>query len=204
MARKPQQQQQQQPSRNSRRRATLVLWVSVAMVVLLIFSLPTVIVFIFGMLPSFAAYIIDRSKEKYATFCVASMNFCGVFPYLMDLWLGTHSIYEATNIMADVFALMIMFGSAAIGWIIYSSMPPVISSFISVIAQQRVNALRAQQRKLIEEWGEAVARLPEASQGAEKPPPKKAPVSPPPEEEEPQVVDVDEIPGMESEDKPDE
>lgn len=196
MAKKPQ--QQQQPSGYSRRRASLVLWASIAMVILLWFSLPTVIVFIFGMLPSFAAYVIDRSKEKYATFCVASMNFCGVFPFLMDLWLGTHSIYEATNIMADVFALVVMFGSAAIGWVIYSSMPPVISSFISVIAQQRVNSLRTQQRKLIEEWGEAVARPPERQQEDRKPPPKQRPISAPSEEDESQVVDVDEIPGMES------
>jgi len=141
----------------NRRRASTVLWVSIVAMGLLIFSLPTVIVFIFGMVPSMAAYVVDRTKEKYATFCVASMNFCGVFPYLLDLWFNTHTIYAATNILADVFALVIMLGAAASGWIIYTTVPPVISSFLSVIAQQRVNALRSEQKKLIEEWGQAVA-----------------------------------------------
>lgn len=153
----------------------MILWVSIAAMVLLIFSLPTVIVFIFGMLPSFAAYVVDQTKEKYATFCVAGVNFCGVFPFLMDLWFGNHTIYEATNIMADVFALFIMFGSAAVGWAIFSGMPPIISSFISVIAQQRVNTLRAQQKILIEEWGEAVTRSGEGK--VEKKPAPSAPES---------------------------
>lgn len=158
MATAPQNTQMAHAPAPNRRRATMVLWVSVVMVGFLIFALPTVIVFTFGMLPSFAAYVVDRTKEKYAMFCVASMNFCGVFPYLMDLWFDSHSIYAATNIMSDVFALFVMFGSAALGWTIYSIVPPVISSFLSVIAQQRVSALRAQQKKLIEEWGEAVAK----------------------------------------------
>jgi len=127
------------------------------MVGLLIFALPTVFLFFFGMLPTFVAYIVDRAREKYATFCVASMNFCGVYPYLMELWVESHTIIAATNIMADVFALVIIYGAAAFGWVIYTSVPPVVSSFLSVMAQQRVNTLRAQQRKLIEEWGEAVA-----------------------------------------------
>jgi hypothetical protein len=140
-----------------RRRASTVLWVSIVVMGLLIFSLPTVIVFVFGMIPSMVAYVVDRTKEKYATFCVASMNFCGVFPYLMDLWFDTHTMYAAMNILADVFALAIMLSAAASGWIIYRTVPPVIFSFLSVIAQQRVNALRSEQRKLIEEWGQKVS-----------------------------------------------
>lgn len=157
MAQAPQKRQVQRAPVNPRKKATIVLWVSVSMVGLLIFALPTVFLVFFGMLPTFVAYIIDRTKEKYATFCVASMNFCGLFPYLMDLWLESHTILAATNIMADVFALFIIYGAAALGWVIFTSVPPVVSSFLSVLAQQRVNALRAQQRKLIEEWGEAVA-----------------------------------------------
>lgn len=158
----------------SRNRATMILWASIGAMALLIFSLPTVIVLAFGMLPSIAAYVIDQTRERYATFCVASINFCGVFPYLMDLWFGNHTLYEATNIMADVFALFIMFGAAAIGWAIFLGMPPIISSFLSVIAQQRVNTLRSQQKTLIEEWGEAVTRTGEAK--AES---KPSPASPP-------------------------
>ena len=157
-----------QPSsaNQNRRRATIVLWVSVVMVGFLIFSLPTVIVFFFGMLPTFGAFVADRSKEKYAMLCVGSLNFCGIFPYLMDLWFDSHTIYAATLIMADVFSLVVMFGAAALGWVMYTVVPPVISSFLSVIAQQRVTALRTQQRTLIQEWGEGVALQVSAEQPA--------------------------------------
>ncbi len=152
-----QQPQLTHPPEQSRKTPTRVLWVSIIVVGLLIFLLPTMIVFGFGMIPSLAAYIVDRSEEKYATFCVSSMNFCGVFPYLLELWLNTHTIYAATTILANVFALVVMLGAAAGGWLIYTTVPPFISSFLSVIAQQRVNALRSTQKSLIEEWGQAVA-----------------------------------------------
>ncbi len=180
MAMTPQNTQMAHTPASNRRRTTMVMWVSIIVVGFLIFALPTVIVFSFGMLPSLAAYVADRSKEKYAMFCVASMNFCGVFPYLMDLWFDGHTIYAATNIMADVFALVVMFGSATVGWIIYSVVPPVISSFLSVIAQQRVSALRTQQKKLIEEWGEAVANQASPSSIAAATAAQSTPVDHPP------------------------
>ena len=142
---------------NVQKRTTIVLWVSSGMVALLVFALPTVFLFFFGMLPTFVAYIVDRNKDKYATFCVASMNFCGVFPYLMDLWINGHTITAATNIMTDVFALVIIYGAAACGWVIYSSLPPIVSSLLGAIEQRRIAALRGQQRKLILEWGVPVS-----------------------------------------------
>lgn len=135
----------------------IVLWSSILAAVLAWFIKATVIMLICGMLPTFVAFIIDRDRERYATFCVASMNFCGVFPYLLDLWLGDHTIVAAVNSLTNVFTLFVVFGAAAFGWIMFSSVPPVISSFLSVIAQRRVTILRADQRKLIDEWGEAVA-----------------------------------------------
>lgn len=155
MAEQPNQQQPQPGP--SKRKVTIVLWVSVCLVGVVILAWPTVMLFFFGMLPTIVAYLVDRTQEKYATFCVASMNFCGVFPYMMELWMEGHTTFIATEILADVFSLVIIYGAAAFGWVIFTSVPPVVASFLSVIAQQRVSTLRLLQRKLIEEWGEAVA-----------------------------------------------
>lgn len=142
----------------SKSRAMMVIWVSVAVGGLLIISLPTVMVFFFGMLPTIVAWIVDRSKEKYATFCVMGMNLSGVFPSLLDLWSGSHTIAGASEILTDVFSLVVMYGSASFGWMLYTAMPPMVASVLNVMAQRKVSLLRAQQRKLIEEWGEAVSR----------------------------------------------
>ena len=145
------------PEQIRARRNSIIISASVAAVAIAIFAAPTVITIIFGMLPTFVAFVIDREKGHYATYCVASFNFCGVFPYMLDLWLNEHTIIAAFDNLTDVFALIVILGAAGCGWVIYSSVPAVISSFLLVIAQRRVSNLRSIQRKLIDEWGETVA-----------------------------------------------
>lgn len=134
------------------------LWLFVLIVGLIWISLPTVLMIVVGMPPTFVAWIIDRSHQKSATYCVAGMNFCGLFPYMMDLWTGMHSLKAASTIVTDVFALLVIYGAAAFGWVIYITIPPVVSTFLTVMSQRRVAQLRALQRQIIEEWGESVAR----------------------------------------------
>lgn len=134
----------------------LTLWLSAGFVILIIMSLPTVLLIFFGMLPTIVSAIIDRTPKKNATFCIGGISICGVFPFMMDLWLGDNSMEGAMRILTDVFSLVVMYGAAAFGWMIFQSMPPVVSTFVTVIAQSRVSSLRSVQRQLIEEWGEDV------------------------------------------------
>jgi len=123
---------------------------------LLIVALPTVMLVAFGMLPGLVAMIIDRTEERSATFCVGGLNFCGVFPYLMDLWFGDHSLGQAIGQLTDVFALAVMYGGACMGWMLYLSLPPVIASFIQVMSERRLQQLRKTQRDILDEWGDEV------------------------------------------------
>lgn len=140
----------------SRNRGNLLLWSGIILVGLVAASLPTVMLVGIGMLPTFVAWICDRSEEKFATFCVGGLNFSGVFPYVMELWSGTHSIEAATGIMTNVFSLLVMFGSAGLGWMLFAAVPPVIATFLKVLSERKLTVLRTQQRKLVEEWGEEV------------------------------------------------
>ncbi len=135
----------------------LTLWLSIGFVVLIILSLPSVVLIFFGMLPTTVAFIIDRSKQHNAAYCVGGINFCGVFPYMMDLWSGDNSMDMSGRILTDVFSLVIMYGAAGFGWMIYISLPPVIAAFLSVMAQHKLSTLRTTQRQLIKEWGEDVS-----------------------------------------------
>lgn len=146
------------PQTPRQRKATATLWAGLIAVFLIAILLPTVMILFFGMMPTIVALIIDRTQQKYASICVGAMNFCGVFPYLMKIWTGTHSINAAADILTNVFALVVMYGTAGFGWMIFSGVPPVIHAFLAVVDQRRVATLRASQRKIIEEWGEAVAR----------------------------------------------
>lgn len=149
---------EQMASRRQRGRSNLT-WILVTLTFLLVIAAPTMIVLFFGMLPTLVAYIIDRSDQKSATFCVGSINFIGVFPYIMDLWIKHNGIDAALNNVTDLFAMLIMYSSAAFGWLLFMAMPTVVASFVTVIQQRKVAQLRAQQKELIEEWGAEVAAL---------------------------------------------
>ncbi len=136
---------------------TKILWTSGVLTLLAIISFPTLIIFIVGMLPTGVARICDRTVQKYATLCVGGLNICGVFPYIIELWVDNHSVAAAMNIISDLFALLVMYSSASIGWLMFIAVPPVVSTFLDVLAQRRVNSLRSKQHNISEEWGADVA-----------------------------------------------
>lgn len=134
----------------------VIIWGLIIIALLLVVALPTVLFLAFGLLPAMVALIIDRTEEKSATFCVGGLNFCGVFPYIFELWIGDNSLEQASQMLTDVFVLAVMYGGACMGWMLYLSLPPVISSFIQVMSQRRLQQLRKTQRDIVEEWGEEV------------------------------------------------
>jgi len=119
-------------------------------------SMPSIIFIAGGMIPTFVAWVCDRSKEKYTTFCVGALNLSGVFPYLLSLWTENHSVQAVMDIFGDVFSLSVIYGSAGLGWALFLSLPPVVAAFINVMAQTRLKTLANEQKTLLEDWGPQV------------------------------------------------
>ena len=134
------------------------MWTAGIFVALAIFSLSSVVLLGFAMLPTVVACIVDRTPQKNATFCVGGMNLSGTFASLMDLWTGAHDVNHALAILGDVFALAIIYGAAAFGWLLYMLIPPVVTTFLSMMAKHRVGQLRTLQSQLRDEWGDVLAR----------------------------------------------
>lgn len=135
---------------------TKIMWVVMVFLLFVFFALPTVLLVFIGLMPTIAAFLIDRSKDKYSAISVASMNFSGIFPYIIDLWAGNNSIAGVFEILT-VFALMAIYGAAGIGTLMFILIPPAVVSFLEILAKHRIVQLRAEQKILIEEWGEEVA-----------------------------------------------
>lgn len=148
------------------------LWISVAVGLFMILSLPAFIIILLGMMPTGVAYVIDRTKEKYAAFCVGSANFCGVFPFVLEVWAGDHTPAQAFQILANVFKLFIMYGAASFGWLLYAMIPPIVSAILVMVAERRVAELHTIQEALINEWGPDVS-TPQTAPKAEAPRPRK-------------------------------
>lgn len=123
-------------------------------------SIPSLLIVCLGMLPTLGAALMERGPHRYAWLSVGAMNFAGVSPYLLDLWFKGHTMERALTSLADVFAWLVILGSAAFGWLLYLSMPPVVGAFLQVAAQRRIATLRSNQRKLVEQWGPDVVGAP--------------------------------------------
>ena len=123
----------------------------------LLTSLPTIIVALIGLLPTGVAFIIDRTEGKQNTQAVGWLNFAGIWPYLWILWTGEHTISRAMQLLSDVFAWLVMYGAASFGWAIFILLPPIIVQVLDLLAEKRVETLRENQKKIIEEWGKEVA-----------------------------------------------
>lgn len=122
------------------------------------FSLPTVTLLFFTMLPTLAAWASEKGSNKYAWLCVGGLNFAGVIKFLFDLWFGVHTLDEAFNLLSEASVLLWSYGASGIGWLMYLSMPPMVSSWLSFTTDRRVAALKAAQKRLVEEWGDEVAK----------------------------------------------
>lgn len=126
---------------------------------MLFLMLPTVVFLFLSMLPTLVALIIDTSskaKFKYKWLCIGGLNFAGALPFLFKLWFGDNSLDGAVNLFLGHVSFIVIYLAAAIGWVFYRCIPPVVLSFLEMNDQRRVVHLRELQTKLIAKWGEEV------------------------------------------------
>lgn len=140
------------------RRASRLAWVLAFMALPAgVVALPSAILLVIGLTPTLVALLIDREPEKYAAATVGSLNFCGVMPALITLWQTGHTLGNALSLLGKPFLLLPMFALAALGWLIYFAVPPVVMFVMTLQARRELKRLRDRQEKLIEDWGDAVA-----------------------------------------------
>lgn len=145
------------PSRGPSNLSLNILIVAAGLV-MVAFFMPTLLLLAFAMLPTFVAIVVDRGPKRYGGVTVGGLNFAGLAPYLMDLWGGANDVPHALTILSDVFALMVIFGAASFGWLLYTATPGLVGAFIGMTSTRRIAALRTRQQELLREWGPEVAQ----------------------------------------------
>jgi hypothetical protein len=133
-----------------------MLGFGVVTVALFVVAAPALILLFVGMAPTAVAILIDRDPEKHAAISVAMLNFAGLSPYLADFVLGSASLGQAMALVSNVFVLVIIYGAAAAGWVLVLILPPVTSIVLASMTEARIEALRKEQKQLVEDWGEGV------------------------------------------------
>ena len=120
--------------------------------------LPTTLLLAFGMLPTLAAFTVDRTIGKSKTICVGFMNFAGCFPFLLDFWMtfGEQNLENALTIIADVETVIIIYLLAAGGYAIDIAITGITTSIITQTSTNRVKKINETQKKLQKDWGDKV------------------------------------------------
>ena len=117
---------------------------------------PAMVFLALALIPTWVAFITDRSPRRNATVTIASLIFVGASPTLFKLFGSSTSVDTAIAALANPFNLAIVFGSAAARWGLVMAMPPIAAIYLAALSDRRLVILRRTQSKLIEEWGEDV------------------------------------------------
>ena len=109
-------------------------------------------------IPTFVAWMLDRTSARYLLQCILAVNAVGLMPALSELWLSK-AFWEASviiEILSNVYYYLFSYSISLIGWALFVYVPRFIARHIARRAQRRVDRLRARQESLIVEWGDKV------------------------------------------------
>jgi hypothetical protein len=121
------------------------------------FMLPTIVLLLAGLAPTYVAFATDDDSQKSGTVSVASMNFAGIVPFLIDLWSKGQTAENAFHILSDSKTWLVILGASAIGQLIVYVVPPAILTLTLTHAETRMKGLRKNLDLLKESWGTEVA-----------------------------------------------
>ncbi len=117
---------------------------------------PSCIVLVVNMAPTLAAYVVDKSREKYLAITVGLLNICGTIPALAELWQQGQSYAAALDIVSNPLQWLMAYGAAAIGWVIYLGLPPILGNYYGITSEARLHNHQHKQQVLVEAWGDEV------------------------------------------------
>ena len=109
------------------------------------------------MLPTAVAFVLDRSPTKYPGFAVLFLNFAGSVPALLDLVLKSYNMVTALKLVTDPAVILKAYIAAAVGWLIYINLTPLIMASLQRRALRRFDEINKRQAFLTEKWGRDVA-----------------------------------------------
>ena len=131
-----------------------LLWTGlIAFVGAALLAPPIAALAVLGMLPTMAAWIVDAGRNRYLTTCIGATNVCGVAPVAILAMRKGPGFGIFWQTLADPFIWLAMFGSAAIGWALFTVLPPLVQAHAARKIARAREILHRRQRELAEEWG---------------------------------------------------
>ncbi len=121
------------------------------------FMLPTLVLLLAGLVPTYVAFATDDDPQKSGATSVCAMNMAGIAPYIIDLWMKGQTLGNAFAVLGEAKSWLVILGAAAIGQLIVYTIPSFIAIFTLNNADLRLQTLRKNLDVLKDSWGADVA-----------------------------------------------
>lgn len=120
--------------------------------------LPTTLILFFGLMPTFAALVIDPTPDKIKTLSVGSMNIAGCVPFLLKLWTSGNgqSVEAAFKLVAQPETLITVYTAAGGGYLIFYAVGGLVSGVMLQSGRSRMEEITKRMGELERKWGREV------------------------------------------------
>jgi hypothetical protein len=126
-----------------------------ALIAIIVF-MPTAIIVVFGMMPTLVLAAFETNKRRTKALTVGPLNLAGCMPFLFHLWDTGAEFDNAVIIVTNPLSISVMWGAAAVGYIIFWCMTGIVGAFVTENAKARLKAIKKHQDRLVERWGPEV------------------------------------------------
>lgn len=139
----------------SKRSASGLLWWAgvVALPFAAALSPFTTMVAAVGLAPAIVAWITSAPAQRYGAISIACLSLAGVVPVGWSLLQAGGSATVAARYLGDPFIWLAMYSPAAVGWVIYLTVPPIHEMLFARRLERRRRTLKRHQKRLLQEWG---------------------------------------------------
>jgi hypothetical protein len=120
-------------------------------------AMPLFLVAAAGMLPTAVAFLVDRHPRHYLACAVGALNLAGMVLPVLALTKAGFTLTGALQVLRDAQNWLIMYGAAAVGWIVNAAMPAVARIILDMRAEQENRRLLRQAEELVAEWGREIS-----------------------------------------------
>jgi len=133
---------------------------------MVIFSLIMIVVFqtgyiffLMGMLPTIIAFYVDRSRSHNKFQTVMACNLSGIIPIMARMLMEKKSATITTELMSDPMNWLIIYASAAFGWMLVFMAPLFAQFLISMFHQGQIARFQNLQDRIVRDWGPEVENI---------------------------------------------
>lgn len=130
---------------------------------LLIFSvllgvlfLPTTVMLLIGLVPTFVVFFVNIQKKKAKVVTVGTLNLAGCMPYVFQLWQQENDFNASMNIVLDPMTIIIMYGAACVGYVMDWALTGIVAVMMLERGKKRLKLIKKRQAEMVERWGKKV------------------------------------------------